>query len=275
MKPHRPHGPLPSALEANELKLRAFEMILIIFYVEDLRRFIIGAIRGTDEIFQQDDRLKQRNEDSKEKEPSESKIMRMATKALVDEGVISKSEKKELVTLINYRNAIGHEPHQLTVDVGSYSELAKTGKNSRRYDHTILERVQKIRGKIHKEAAKKFIMPIDFDGLMFEAAEKSYLLEIKRLKKKISKQIKQYKEQVDTTNQIIQSISKDVLDAAQPYHPRHYKRNGTLTESGISCVNQLFAAGATSLAVAHLMKISLKSSNKWYRRFKHGQPGKK
>lgn len=272
MKPHRPHGPLPSALEANELKLRAFEMILIIFYIEDLRRFIIGAIRGTDEIFQQDDRLKLQDEDGKEKEPSESKIMRMATKVLVDEGVISKSEKKELVTLINYRNAIGHEPHQLTVDVGSYSELAKTGKNSRRYDHTILERAQKIRDKIHKEVGKKFIIHLDFDCLMFEAAEKTYLLEIKRLKKKISKQIKQHKERVDTTNQIIQSIPKDVFDAAQPYHPRHYKRNGTLTESGVNCVNQLFAAGATPLAVAHLMKISLNSSKKWHLKFRLGQP---
>lgn len=106
---------------------------------------------------------------------------------------------------------------------------------------------------------------------MFEAAEKSHLLEIKRLKKKISKQVEQYKQQVDTTNQVIRSISQDLLDAAQPYHPKHYKRNETLTESGISCVNQLFGAGATPLAVAHLMKISLKSSRKWHRRFTANQ----
>lgn len=271
MKPHRPNGLLPSALEANELKLRAFEMILVIFYIEDLRRFILGAVRATNVLLKQDDRLKQRDEDGKEKEPSESKIMRMATKVLVDEGVISKAEKKELVTLINYRNAIGHEPHQLTVDVGSYSELAKIGKNSRRYDHTILGRVQNMRDKIHEEVAKKFAMLLNFDSLMFEAAEKSYLLEIKRLKKKISKQVKQYKEQIEATNQVIRSIPKDVLAAAQPYHPKHYKRNGTLTDSGISCVYQLFAAGATPLAVAHLMKISLKSSRKWHRKFLRGQ----
>ena len=272
MKSHRPNGSFPSALEANELKLRAFEMILIIFYIEDLRRFILGAVRATDVLLKQDDRLRHRDEDDKEKAPSESKIMRMATKVLVDAAVISKSEKKELVTLINYRNAIGHEPHQLTVDVGSYSELAKTGKNSRRYDHTILERVQNMRGKIHKEVGKKFAIPLNFDCLMFEAAEKSYLLEIKRLKKKISKQVEQYKAEINTTNQVIRAIPKDVLHAAQPYHPKHYKRNGTLTDSGISCVNQLFEAGATPLAVAHLMKISLKSSRKWHSKFRLGQP---
>ncbi|UQP02912.1 hypothetical protein L0Z36_26205 [Burkholderia multivorans] len=271
MKSHRPEGPLPSALEANELKLRAFEMILIIFYLEDLRRFILGAIRGTDAIFQREDRLKQKDANGKEKAPSASKIMRMATKVLVDEGVISESDKKELIALIDYRNTIGHGPHQLTVDVGSYSDLAKIGKNPKSYDHTILGRVQKMRDKIHREIAKKFTMPLNFDCLMFEAAEKSYLLEIKRLKKKISKQFKQYKEQIDATNQVIESIPKDVLAEAQPYHPMHYKKNGTLTDSGINCVNQLFGAGATPLAVAHLMKISLKSSKKWHRKFLRGQ----
>lgn len=272
MKPHRPKGPLPSALEANELKLRAFEMILVIFYIEDIRRFILGAIRGTDSIFQREDRLKQKEEDGKEKEPSASKIMRMATKVLVEEGVISESDKKELIALIDYRNTIGHSPHQLTVDVGSYSDLADIGKKSKSYDHTVLGRVQKMRDKIHKEVGKKFTMPLNFDCLMFEAAEKSYLLEITRLKKKISKQVEQYKAEINTTNQVIQAIPKDVLSKAQPYHPKHYKRNGTLSDSGIGCVNQLFEAGATPLAVAHLMKISLKSSSRWHRRFKQGQP---
>ncbi len=163
MKPHRPKGPLPSALEANELKLRALEMILIIFYIEDLRRFILGAIRGNDAIFQREDRLKRKDEGDKEKEASASKVMRMATKMLVDEGVISKIEKKEFITLINYRNAIGHEPHQFTVDVGSYSELANIVKNSRRYDHTILERVRTMRDKIHMEVGSKSTMRLNFD----------------------------------------------------------------------------------------------------------------
>ena len=43
-KQHRPHGKAPTAWEADILKIRAFEMVLILFYMEDLRRFIMGSI---------------------------------------------------------------------------------------------------------------------------------------------------------------------------------------------------------------------------------------
>ena len=51
-KEHRPHGKAPTAWEADILKIRAFEMVLILFYMEDLRRFIMGkkpaaAMRST------------------------------------------------------------------------------------------------------------------------------------------------------------------------------------------------------------------------------------
>ena len=39
-KEHRPHGKAPTAWEADILKIRAFEMVLVLFYMEDLRRFI-------------------------------------------------------------------------------------------------------------------------------------------------------------------------------------------------------------------------------------------
>ena len=38
MKPHRPHGPAPTAWEADILKIRAFEMVLVLFYLENLRQ---------------------------------------------------------------------------------------------------------------------------------------------------------------------------------------------------------------------------------------------
>ena len=52
MRQHRPYGPAPTALEANVLKLRALEMILIVFYMEDLRRFIIKAVTLTNQFKQ-------------------------------------------------------------------------------------------------------------------------------------------------------------------------------------------------------------------------------
>ena len=49
-KEHRPHGKAPTAWEADILKIRAFEMVLILFYMEDLRRFIMGSIEATDKL---------------------------------------------------------------------------------------------------------------------------------------------------------------------------------------------------------------------------------
>lgn len=262
MRQHRPHGPAPTALEANLLKLRALEMILIVFYMEDLRRFIIKAVTTTSKFHQ-----KVPSPFEGEADERNSKILKHATKELLEAGVLSKDQRAEFNKLIACRNTIGHEPHFLTVDVGAYEdlvELASIGKkHPSGYDGTMLDRVIKMRHHLHKAVAKKFMMEVSYDSLMFEAAEKSYLTEIKRLKSKISSQFKKLKSQIDEANDSIKRIPKQVLEDAQPNHPKHYKKNGTLNASGVECVQKLYQAGATPLAVSHLMKISLVAAKRW------------
>lgn len=106
-------------------------------------------------------------------------------------------------------------------------------------------------------------MEVSFDSLMFEAAERTYLTEIKRLKSKISFHLKKLKSQIDEANESIKKISEQVLEDAQPYHPKHYKNNGTLSASGIDCVKKLYQSGATPLAVSHLMRISIVAAKRW------------
>lgn len=237
-------------------------MILIVFYMEDLRRFIIKAVTVTNQFHQNapvpsDD----------EADELDSKILRQATKELLEAGVLTKDQRTEFNKLVSYRNTIGHEPHFLTVDVGAYEDLAELTaigkKHPSGYDGTMLDRVIKMRQHLHKAVAKKFIMEVSFDSLMFEAAEKSYLTEIKRLKAKISSQFKKLKAEIDEANESIKKIPKYILEEAQPYHPKHYKKNGTLSASGIDCVKKLYQAGATPFAVSHLMKISLVAAKRW------------
>ena len=52
-----------------------------------------------------------------------------------------------------------------------------------------------MRKHLHEAVAKKFIMEISFDSLMFETAEKTYLAEIKLLKYEITSQIKELSQQ--------------------------------------------------------------------------------
>lgn len=236
-------------------------MVLIIFYMEDLRRFIIKAVTLTNQFHQ-----KSPSPSADEADELGSKILRQATKELLDAGVLTKDQRTEFNKLVAYRNTIGHEPHFLTVDVGVYEDLAELiaigKKHPSGYDGSMLERVIKMRQHLHKAVAKKFMMESSFNSLMFEAAEKSYLTEIKRLQSKISSQSKKLKSQTDEANEAIKKIPKQVMEEAQPYRPKHYKNNGTLSTSGIECVKTLYKAGATSLSVSHLMKISIVEAKK-------------
>jgi len=51
MRDFNPYKGHVRALEKNILKYRAFQMILILFYVEDIKKFSLRAIQGTDELF--------------------------------------------------------------------------------------------------------------------------------------------------------------------------------------------------------------------------------
>lgn len=118
-KEHRPYGKTPTAWEADILKIRAFEMVLILFYMEGLRRFIMGSIKATDKLHGVN-----RLSDGKPK-TKEGKKLELACAVQVSDGVINQAESDELKELVGYRNIIGHKIHDLTVDVGANSGLVR------------------------------------------------------------------------------------------------------------------------------------------------------
>lgn len=262
---HRPHGPAPMAWEADILKIRAFEMVLVLFYMEDLRRFIIGSIQASDR-FSGVDRLS----DGKPK-TKEGKKMELARALLVSEEVISQAESEEIFGLTDYRNVIGHKVQELTVDVGAYSDLSridpKTFKKIVAYDYTAAKRAKKLKQKVERGMRGKFVLLLGMESLKFEAAEKTYLTEIERLKVRVNNGITKTNKLIEQTNQVIKLISSSAKDAAQPWHPRNTRENGSLTRDGGACAFQLFEAQATPLAVAYMMRISLRSANLWHKKW--------
>lgn len=255
----------PTTWEADILKIRAFEMVMILFYIEDLRKFIIGSIQVTDRLHGLN-RLTDGNPKTRE-----GKKMDLARAVLVSEGVISQAESDELFELVDYRNLIGHKVQELTVDVGAYSDLSrinpKTYKPISIYDYTAAKRAKQLRLKVMKGMMGKFAMTASMSSLKFEAAEKTYLTEIERLKKRVNRGIEQTNRLIVETNRIIESIPESVKAAAQPSHPRNIRENGSLTKAGGSCAYQLYDANATPLAVAYMMRISLKSAKLWFKKW--------
>lgn len=265
-KEHRPHGKAPTTWESDILKIRAFEMVLVLFYMEDLRRFILGSIEATDELHGVN-----RLSDGKPK-TKEGRKLELARAVLVSDGVIDQVESDEIKELVDYRNIIGHTVHHLTVDVGAYSDLArrdpKTFKPMPLYDYTAAKRAKTLREKVSEGMMKKFVMILSLDFLAFEAAEKTYIAEIERLKKRVNQGIVKANNVIAETNRIVQAIPELVMESAQPSHPRNIKENGSLSKRGAECVFQLFEAHATPLAVAYLMRISHRSATHWFAKWK-------
>ena len=261
-KEHRPHGKGLTAWEAGILKIRAFEMILVIFYMEDLKRFILGSIEVTDQLHGLS-----RLTDGKSKAGGGKKL-ELARALLVSEGVIDRAESDELKALVDYRNIIGHTVHKLTVDIGAYSYLAQqaptTFESIPLYDYNAAKRAKALRQKVIQGMTKNFVLRMSFDSLAFEAAEKTYTKEIERMKRRANQSIEKANTVIAETNRIINAVPKWVMYSAQPGHPGCVKENGTLSRRGAACAFQLFDANAPPLAVAYLMKISLRSAKHWF-----------
>lgn len=248
-------------------------MVLVLFYVEDLKQFVLQSIKFTKELERTFLQANGKPDcEDKPKEKGEGKKLEIARRLLVEEGVISQTESDEFFDLVDYRNTVAHRVQKLTADVGAYSELAeldpKTFQPIPKYDYSAVERVKQLRKKVSDGMMKKFVLQASFNALQFEAAERTYVKEIERLHKRVSRGINQANKIIDDTNKRIASIPQRVMVSAQPRHPRNFKENGTLSKQGADCVFALYEANATPLAVAHLMRISHISASRWLKKWK-------
>src|SRR5438270_3569600 len=153
-----PRGSRLPALERNILKYRAFEMVLILFHIEDLRSYVLRTIRANDKARIPEGTKKQ---------------YKKAWAYLVDKGVITKDESDEIHRLTDYRNTIAHDIQQLTYDLSQERFAVDYGSAyAVKYDYKALRKLKKYRPKIEK-GLRHMIVVLSFDHLMFEAAERT------------------------------------------------------------------------------------------------------
>lgn len=252
MKHFRPLGQVPTSLEADILKLRAFEMLLVVFVSESLRKSVLASIAASDKLgFKQPPQLKKEHP------------LAYARRVLVAESVLTQEESDELWELVEIRNTVAHEMHELTADIGPYSDLAVMTVAS--YDHSALDRLLHLERKVNKGLMKRFICLADMKSVMFATARDVYESEIRRLRARIERGVNEHNRIAAETNALIKSL-EGLADELQPGHPKHKARNGTLTASGRACAEELFKAGATPLAVSYMMRVSLRATKAWHSR---------
>ncbi len=247
---------LPS-LEQNMLKLRSAQMVLVLFYAEQLKTRVLSLIQRTDGFMAHTGRA--------ERVPQGAKNpVGKCLDALEADGALSADEKAEIRRLIDYRNRVGHDIHELVADITSERSVRRSWRylpdDFARYDYEAVERLQHFLKLLdERQRTHHYIGTISFDGLQFRSAERVFLNEIKLLRRKIAKQWKARQQQIGDLNKEMQSaiIGSEETD---PRHPSNHYDDGRLTLRGEEICYRLFDQGLNPMAVAHLMGLQLTSA---------------
>jgi hypothetical protein len=227
-------------------------MVLILFYSEALKAFIIGIIQASDRFGRsQGPRILSQTK----------KKFQVALEAFVADGVITKKEHDEIPGLVDYRNMIAHDIQKLTGDIGRTGIAGEFREfMGVKYDHEARKRLKFYSNEIRRRAGSQYVMLISMNGLLFEAAEKTYEDELKRLHRRISKQLELRKEEDRRLKNELSLDNTGLMDAAHPYHPANKSNSGRFTQRGVEICYRLFDLGKSPLAVAYLMRVSYKTA---------------
>lgn len=251
-----PLGPTLPALEQNIIKYRAMEMLLVMFYAEELKRDVLDRIQATDGW------LADVKKGHAERVPKGVKNpVDKALNALVADGAIKPNEKKEIVELIDYRNMIAHQMHNMLGDLSPtrYArDLATFGSSVPKYNYMAVKRLQHYH-KLFDEMYRthSYITTLSMNTLLFRAAEKTFLSEIKRLDRNIVRQLKGRNTAIKRLNPELSLKGTGLEGGYDPYHPRNHFEDKRLTKRGVEICYRLFDLGKSEMAVAHLMRLSL------------------
>jgi hypothetical protein len=255
-----PFGSKLPALELNILKLRAMEMVLVLFYAEELKRHVVDCIQTTDRL------SNNLQKNVKQRIPKGTKNpVDKALSALVDDKVIRADEKKEIVGLIDYRNAIGHQIHDLLLDLSpermARDIIAFRDNKLPKYDYRAAERLQYFL-KLLSKRTRRYVHTMNFNLYFFEAAERIFKSDIKIRKHKIDSLLEIRQGQIKALNLEMSLEGTELVGEYDPRHPLSHYDDKRLTKRGAEICYRLFDLGKSTMAVAHLHGISLRAAIK-------------
>lgn len=262
-----PLGSRLPALERTILKLRAMEMVLVMFYAEELKRGVLDKIQATDDL------MAKLNDDEAllERVPKGTKNpVDKALNALVADKAISAKDKDEIVKLIDYRNAIGHQLHNLLLDLSTERvarEILVYGPDHLpKYDYDAVQRLRhflKLLDGLYR--THHYVTTMNYNGMVFRSAEKALLSEIKRLRRRIDKLATIRHAQIKRVNSELSLEGTGLQGELDPRHPLNKYDDGRLTKRGEEICYRLFDLERSPMAVAHLTGLSLVAVKKRHR----------
>jgi hypothetical protein len=253
---HRhPEGSRLPALERNILKYRAFEMMLTLYYAEEIKRFLVNTMKASDHF----------REPEKKRFPKGVPHYRAVLDKIFEEGHITAAQRDEIIQIVDYRNDIAHELQKMTFDVSRSTFIRSMREHQKpQYDYDILERAKFYRRFLPDKALRRFVSELSFNSLMFMSAEQTYERELKVLRRKITTQETARRAKLGKLQKELK-LPNDLPEEMWPYHPANERGNGTLNARGVEVCYRFFDMGKSPLTVAFLMHISKKAINKHYK----------
>ncbi|WP_157515220.1 hypothetical protein [Luteimonas abyssi] len=175
--------PALRALEKNILKFRALQIVLLLHHVEALKSYVFGSIEVTESIFTK----------SKLDSPRHQPASKRGWKKLVEIGILTVDESNDIQSIISIRNDIGHRAHNLFCDISGPEFVLDSDPA---YDYRALQRLSAYRTKIESGMRTHFVQEIGFRELSFEQAELTLLEELRRLDRRINRQMEARRRQI-------------------------------------------------------------------------------
>ena len=248
------------ALERNVMMYRTIQFVLVIHYTEELKKTVVKHVQDHGIKFKDGQML-----DRDYSTDTSPKSFYGSLDKWVDEGLIDDKESSEIRHLVNFRNDVAHRLNQLSVDISRYSFhqdfVRRYPDLLKRHDYEAADRLRKMIKLLNARifsSHRPYVL--DLEAHYFETAESILFSELKTLERKIKRLASKRRKEDHEVGRELKAIQTEFSDRFQPkYWPLRHE-NGRLTKTGSALCDDLFAAGFSTLSIAHAMELSIKSA---------------
>lgn len=259
------HHTLPK-LERLVIRLRAAQVVLSLFYAEEIRRAVIDMVKSTDR-WRSLHGLKIERVPEGCRKPYEKSL-----DAIVEDGYLSEKRRSEIVELTDFRNDVGHRIDQL------FSDLEQNGfraiiyepefiklRNIKQFNHSAVEDMERVTRELSEiQLRGRYVSSFGVSGhLLFSSTERVLKQDIKRLERALRSEMKKRDVETKRVNREIFDayVLIDRLDDTKQKTLQLFLRynRGRMTPRGAEICYRLFDANISSVAVCHVFKMKLPS----------------
>lgn len=257
-----PYDELP-VYEREIVRLRAYELTLVLYYKEEIQKSVIDSIDCHD-------RWEAKRERSfKERAPKGTKErLKKSLSAMVSDGAISDGERKKIRTAINFRNDVGHRIDHLFSDLEQgrfYSRMADADfrkiADIREFDHHAVQNMKDILSILDR-ANRTHYSTTTFSlrgHLLFSSTEKILSKEIKKSCTKLQFLALERKREVEKVNLELKRAFQLLAQFRDAGFFDIRFHNGKMTARGQEVCYRFFEDGLSDLAIAHAFSMKIRS----------------